>query len=101
MRFRLSCTAYLGATLSYGVLRKGVQLRHATIAPDYRDPDSRVPMLLVDKVVVTALSGAASPYLWPVYIYEDLRATEVRCRLYDPTIYETVKHKRHWSDYLF
>ncbi len=93
---------YLVATLSYGLIRKGIQMRDATISHyDRRKNETiRIPVLLSDKVMVTGLSGIVSVYLWPIYMYNDLRKLEIDIKnvrhdwYYDST-------DKYLSDYIF
>jgi len=73
---------YLFATVGYGVIRKAWQLRDATVSSrDIVTGDRvHVPLLLTDKLVITAVSGVAAPYLWPLYVLSDVRRAEIANR---------------------
>lgn len=74
-------TAYFGAAISYGAVRKMRQLRNATVV--VRDVDWKpreVPMLVGTKVGLTVFGALSSPYLLPMYIYNDVCDFEVHVR---------------------
>ena len=95
--------AYLGTTLSYGFVRKAIEMKCATI--EYRNWDTgenkRVPMLMCDKITTTLASTIMSVYFWPMYLYNDMRRLEFACKKdLVPEWYE-VKEKKYVNDYLF
>lgn len=80
---------YVVATLSYGLLRKGREMKNATV--EYYDrekrEDTRIPVLLCDKVFMTVLCGFSSVYMWPMYLYKDLKKLELRNKKLNPQWY--------------
>ena len=93
---------YVAATLSYGLLRKGLEMKNATISYYDREKreNTRIPVLLCDKAIVTAVSGVAAVYTWPLYVYRDLKKLEVRNKKLNPTWYD-MNEERFLLDYLF
>lgn len=101
-------TAYIIATLGYGMTRKAIQLQDASITrSSYYDDDlkkheaKKVPVLMVDKAWITALSGLTAMYLWPLYVVGDLKRLEMKMRGMKSEDYEYNHSKRMTLDYLF
>lgn len=96
--------AYFGTTLSYGFVRKAIEMKNATM--EYRDyekrENKRVPMLMCDKITTTLASMVMSITLWPMYLYNDLRKLELACRKVDlkPEWYG-ITEKKSANDYWF
>lgn len=71
------------AALTYGILRKTFYLLNATTQETYYNKKTneieeyRVPVLITDKMGITIFSGFAAIYLWPLYVYIDLRNYEI------------------------
>lgn len=86
---------YVPLTISYGVIRKSHELQHATIRTYDQDlrKNTRVPMLLTDKIALTVFGGVAAIYGWPVFLVNDLRKTEVTLRKLDPNFYDCQSSK--------
>lgn len=97
------CKTYVAATLSYGVLRKGIQMKDATISHyDSKQREYiRVPVLICDKVLMTTLCGIASIYAWPLYMYNDLKHLEIAMKkTLQPEWYNDHENK-YLIDYMF
>jgi len=95
--------AYMGATLTYGLVRKGIEMKNATILHyDYKQrKDTTHPVLFVDKAFITIVSGLSAVYLWPLYLACDLRKVEITGRELLPDVYETFPTpKKYLFDYL-
>lgn len=73
---------HVAPIISYGVFRKIVHLRDATVThyDKYKSQNVNIPLLNCDKFLIIALSGAASIYLWPYYLYKDCRSLELFIR---------------------
>lgn len=98
-----SVKAVVFATMSYGVLRKGAEMRNATISvfDDGNGVKKRVPVLLCDKVMITIIGGISSVYLWPLYLYRDAKRWELAAKKHlDPTWYDMYE-TQHIIDYIF
>ena len=78
--FTTPATTYVTFTSSYGIVRKARQVSDAKVTT-YSGKE--YPMLLTDKVVVCAWSGVSAIYLWPVFLYWDVKSAEARCRHID------------------
>lgn len=98
--------AYGVSTVTYGMVRKAIHLHGATITHvEYNDNHKRVekkiPVLAADKLWITALSGLASIYLWPMYAMGDLKRAEIYMRGLKPSDYDVSQDKKYTADYLF
>lgn len=98
---------YTGATMGYGMVRKTAQLHNADLCTDEYDAtagkrvEKRVPVLMADKVWLTAISSLSSIYLWPFYVWFDMKQLEIYSRGLSPSDYDVVGKKRMTLDYLF
>jgi hypothetical protein len=105
--YELILKRYVIGSFAYGFIRKVDEMSDARLYT--RDYDSKAnmhydkpyPMLITDKVAVLAISTAASPWLLPMYIYNDLNALEIRIRCLNPMLYGYNHIKRSWISYLF
>lgn len=99
----LTTRAYITATVGYGMIRKAIHLKDATIEKydSVTLKHCRVPLLLTDKVVVTGISGLIAVYGWPVYLFQDIQRLELKLRSIDPEVYLGKESKRHLIDYMF
>ncbi len=90
---------YCAAASAYGFARKLVKLRNAK----YRTYTAEVPMLMVDKVILTTVSAVVAPVMLPVFAYSDLRGLELFFRPEVKTVYDSIDFtvKRDISDYFF
>lgn len=98
---------YLVGTMAYGLVRKVDELTNACLhVRDYDDKtrqsfDRPVPMLYTDRAFVLAVSTFTAPYLWPIYLFNDLSDLELRIRKANPADYGKKDIKRYVFDYLF
>jgi hypothetical protein len=89
--------------LSYGFFRKTFEMLDASTQHVDKDTGERrmKPVLAVDKVLIVFACTLLSCFLWPVYVYNDLRRIEY---LLDPeldsTMYEK-KSKSHVIEFIF
>lgn len=95
--------AYFWSTVSYGLVRTGFRIKDATTS--HYDEETReskqVPMLLCDKVFITALSGFLSTTWWPIFVYVDMRRLEVASnKKLDPKMYG-INERRYFLDYIW
>ncbi len=93
--------AYVATTVSYGIVRKSIQMRNATEChyDAIKNETIRTPILMCDKVLIIGCSGIASLYCWPYFMYKDLRKYEVNAKNLNKAWYYT--EDKHLSDYLF
>lgn len=74
---------FLNCALSYGLIRKAFYLQNATVKETYYNKktneieDYRIPVFITDKIGITIISGFSAIYLWPLYVYIDLRNYEI------------------------
>jgi hypothetical protein len=94
---------YVATTMSYGLIRKGIQIRNATITHYDKNERQqiRVPMLISDKVLITAWCGCISLYMWPLYLYNDLCNLEIILNKNLKHEWYNVNEKKYKVDYLF
>ena len=95
-------TTYALATVGYGIARKIPILKNATVEKYNREQREykRVPMLTVDKIMITGVAGLANVYLWPLFVYKDLKSMEIYMSKSDIDDYTSFKPSCAF-DYLF
>ena len=65
------------ALFGYGVMRKVPQLSDASMEYRIRDTEHvQVPLLPMQKAVIACMAGCMSIWMFPYYIYEDVKRTE-------------------------
>jgi len=96
---------YAVATGSYGIIRKTVEMwdakLHVKYDANYDKVDKMVPVLLIDKLWITAMSGISSVYLWPLYMTMDMKKAEVAFRGLSSSDYNIKTTKTSITDYMF
>jgi hypothetical protein len=70
----------------YGAARKATQVANAKVTTF---SGKEHPMFFTDKVLLCASSGIMSVYMWPLYLYWDVRDFEAKMRNID---IEGVRH---------
>lgn len=98
--YNMAIMRYMVATSSYGIIRKAIQLQDAKIQRK-REKDSRIPLLMSDKVMLISFSGILAIYVWPMFLYNDLKKAEIAWKGLSPSDYDMDVQKSHLSDYLF
>lgn len=98
--------SYIAATSGYGIARKTIQLYDAKLTitdydDNYKKTKRRVPVLMADKLFITTISTIASPYFWPVYLYNDMKALEVYARGLSSKDYDIKQEPSCVSAYMF
>lgn len=97
--------SYMALTVSYGLIRKGFHMRNATVSRyDFKTHESiQIPVLMCDKALISVLSGFAAMYVWPVYMYKDLKYFEIKCKknLQSDWYEDDIGNRRHLIDYVF
>jgi hypothetical protein len=80
---------YLLPIFSYGVLRKLPMIWNARIERFDENEKKYVlsPLLLTDKVLIVASGMVFSPLFILNWLYNDMRAFEIRCRGHDSSSY--------------
>jgi hypothetical protein len=69
---------YFLAAMSYGTTRKYYQCNNTQInSYDSEYRKKKVPLLNTQKVAITVIAGVASIYLWPHYLYKDMKHLEI------------------------
>lgn len=94
---------YLQITMLYGALRKSCQVSNGTI--EKYDPDlntkRQLPLLMVDKLMITGLSSIASVYMWPMFMWRDLACLEIQLdKSKEPDLYDVYKKHRSYYDHI-
>lgn len=82
---------YIQSTMLYGMIRKSLQMPNSKIEKYDLETNKKVqlPLLMVDKLMITGLSSVASIYMWPMFVWRDLARLEIyinrkpNARLYD------------------
>ena len=97
---------YFRGACAYGFVRKVDEIVNATIEVERSNvsKDTKrvfVPMLLADKCTALAISTVVSPWILPVYVYNDMKWLELRARELDPIDYGWRTRKTKWEHYLF
>lgn len=98
---------YLLLSTAYGFVRKVGDLVDARIVVREWNEDASqhfdrpIPMLMMDRISALAISTAASPWLFPVYLHKDLTGLEIKMRRANPNDYGYGRPKRSWIEYLF
>jgi len=83
---------YILATMSYGALSRAYHTYDATVQRDFKT----APMLIRDKLCVTAIGAVTAIEFWPFYLFADIGKLELSlCGEYKKPTYN------HWCDYLF
>lgn len=98
--------AYMFGSAAYGFARKVCHMSNAPPVHGKYDADTRtftrVPMLLVDKVVVVGLSTLIAPILLPLNIYNDVKWLEIKLSGINPADHTVFDADYRMSiDYLF
>jgi hypothetical protein len=96
--------AYAATTLSYGLVRKGIEMKGATVSHyDSKSRDYiRIPILTCDKVMITAVCAGATLYLWPLYLYKDFKKLEIKFNKdLKPEWYESTLDNKYLIDYFY
>lgn len=93
---------YATVAICYGLIRKGLEMKNATITYyDFNRKKQKTPVLLCDKVYITLISGIASFYAWPIFLYNDLKKMEIKYKKLDDWVYDYFPEKENAIDYLF
>jgi len=90
---------YILTTLSYGITRKVIRLHSATIYEYDYDKKCTLqhPVLICDKMLIASLGAISAIYLWPIYMFKDLRSIEISLKNDN---YYKEENKRHIINYL-
>lgn len=77
---------FLFSSFAYGFARKLIQMRNATLVKESYNAENNgydktyTPVLFVDKVCITCVSSLMTPFLWPIYMYQDAKALELHMK---------------------
>jgi hypothetical protein len=85
----MSLAKYWAATASYAAARNVVRLHDARLETPYefrKNIESR-PMLIVEKIGITAICALYSPVLAPLWLWRDLGQAEAHVRGVDPALF--------------
>lgn len=98
---------YYAAVMSYGVIRKVVDMPDAVYYKYKSNTNSTVPVSVpfVDKVVIVGMSGITAVALWPMNAYRDLLRLESYVRCFSRSQQELLgigaRPKQNVLDFLF
>lgn len=99
--------SYIGATTTYGFIRKCIHMKDATIKTIKYDEkenkiiENKLPILLVDKIQIVLVSTIWSPILSSLYLSNDFKRLELACRDINPEDYEFKDSYYCTSQYYF
>lgn len=74
---------FTNSMILYGMTRKTLYLKDATTNEIYYNKKTnsieeyRMPVFITDKIGIIIICGFASTYLWPYYMYQDIRNFEI------------------------
>ena len=92
---------YIIGTTAFGLVRKGVEMRRATVTRRHPTTKQWVqrPVLVADKLLITAMCTSMSMYIWPYWVYIDLKKAELLLR---PDLVEPCEqNKQHAIEYVW
>ena len=93
---------YVAGAMAYGAVRKVVRLKDAQVESWELNSDlkyKRVPLLLSQKVLLTAAGSFSAIYVWPYYAYVDLLRLEIAYHKRNPAVYG-FKENKYIIDYM-